>query len=631
MIHLSQFVEGKRLLQEMEQPTFAKEFDVIVCGLGTAGSLAALFSAENGLSVLGVESFTCVGGTHTACGVIGHYFGCPGGRYETLEKEVVSFAERYTCTPAESRKLLAEEALTEQGVEILYKSSVCGVFLEGNTAVGVRVLTPDGMQDYKAKILMDCTAEAFVAAMAGCETEYGRDTDGQMQPYSLVSLMFDGKIYRYNNIDFGRVNQLDPDALSQAVLFSRAYKMEEAHRGREQIAQMPILGIREGRRIIAEEIATVEDLFADRQTKTPAFYSYADLDKHGWDIAFDGALLGDWATGANLGAYNVTVAVPYKALLPKDYEGILVPCRALGVDRDISSCVRMNLDMKKAAETAAQWATLAIRQGKTLREVPYAQIKARLEQSGCLKEQDNRGVRIDGVTNWDGTPLVKEDVRWLTDPEDLEAGLRTEKPGQAIWSARRMGEKAVPVLHNLLTSQDINTQKHTAFALAMLGDDKGDGILRDMVIQRDAFVLQDCRKNNNLRGCMAIYWLGRLADREIVPELAALICDPKEQDKPVYHQNEAQTIRYKVSDFENVYFQFVSQAVMALVRIGEKHTDLREQIEKAFVSAFSTDDYYWRITKRPPQCSEGNMAKTVKTVAFSAIAKWRNPQKGPLV
>ncbi len=626
MIHLSQTVEGRQVLREPEAPAFAKEFDVIVCGLGTAGSLAALFAAENGLSVLGVESFTCVGGTHTACGVIGHYFGCPGGRYETLEKEVVSFAGRYTCTPAESRKLLAEQALTEQGVQILYESSVCGVYLEGKTVVGVQALTPCGIQNYKAKIVMDCTAEAVVAAMAGCETEYGRASDGQMQPYSLVSLMYNGKNYAYTNVDFGRVNQFDPTALSQAVLFSRAYKMSEEHSGREVIAQMPILGIREGRRIISEEPVTLDDLFADKQTATPAFYAYADLDKHGWDIAFDSETLGDWATGANLGAYNVTVAVPYRAILPKNFDGILVPCRALGVDRDISSCVRMNLDMKKAAETAAEWATLAIRQGRSLREVPYAQLREVLLQSGCLDERYNRGVRIDGKTNWDGTPLKQEDVRWSTDPAELEAGLQTERPGQAIWSARGMGEKAIPVLRKLLTSQDTNTQKHAAFALAMLGDHAGDQLLRDMAAERDALVLQDCRKNNNLRGCMAIYWLGRLADRQIVPELTALICDPDEQQKPLYHQNDVQTIRYKVADFENVYFQFVSQAVMALVRIGDKHPDLRPQIEKAFLSAFSTDDYYWRITKRPPQGSEGNMARTVKTVAFSAIQKWNGEQ-----
>ena len=78
----------------MKESTYSKvisvreKYDVIVCGLGTAGTFAALFCAENGLSVLGIETFTCVGGTHTAGGVNGHYFGCPGGRYEQLDKEI---------------------------------------------------------------------------------------------------------------------------------------------------------------------------------------------------------------------------------------------------------------------------------------------------------------------------------------------------------------------------------------------------------------------------------------------------------------------------------------------------------------------------------------------------------------
>lgn len=76
----------------------------------------------------------------------------PGGRYEKLEQEVVSFAHRYTCTIAESRKFLKEKALCEQGVEILYESSVCGVYLEENSVIGLRVLTNRGLVDYGASI-----------------------------------------------------------------------------------------------------------------------------------------------------------------------------------------------------------------------------------------------------------------------------------------------------------------------------------------------------------------------------------------------------------------------------------------------------------------------------------------------
>lgn len=622
MIYLAEMVAGQRHTEAVSAPVFAKEWDVIVCGLGTAGALAALFSAENGLSVLGVEKFTCVGGNHTACGVISHYFGCPGGRYEKLEKAVNSFARRYTATTSESRKLLAEEALVEQGVEIRYEATVCGVYLEDNTVVGLRVLTADGIVDYGAKIVMDCTADAYVAAMAGCETELGRASDGQMQPYSRVSMMFDSGKYCYTNMDFGRVNQLDQWALSEAILFSRSYKMTEGHTGKTLIAQMPLIGIREGRRIIAEERACIEDLFGEKQTQTPMFYSYADLDKHGWDIAFDSADLGDWAIGANLGAYNVTVAVPYKAILPKGYEGLLVPCRALGVDRDISSCVRMNLDMKKMAEAAAHWAVLAIEQNQKLREVPYARLREKLLESGCLNERYNRGCRIDGKVNWDGSPLAVRDVSWITDPEKLAEGLQTEAPGEAIWSAKRMGAKALPALGQYITADDENLRKHAAFAVAMLGSGEANPILRDMVTRRDGLMLKDCRKNNNLRGCMAIYWLGRLADREIAGELMELICDSAEQEKPVY-QKGMQNTRYKIDDYDDTYFQFMSQAVMALVRIGDAHADLRVRIAQAFANAFGTDDYYHRITQKPKRSSEGNMVQAIKTVAFTAAHRWQ--------
>ncbi len=622
MTYLSQIVEGKRTVTDVSAPVFAKEYDVIVCGLGTAGSFAALFSAENGLCVLGIESFTCVGGTHTVGGVTSHYFGCPGGRYEELEEKVSAFAKRYTCTTPESRKLVAEQELHRQGAHILYEASVCGVYLEDNQVIGLQVLTDGGLVNYRAKVVMDCTAEAYVAVMAGCQTEVGRAIDGQVQPYSLVSMIYNGEKYRYTNVDFGRVNQFDPIALSQAILFSRSYKMEEVHSGLTQIAQMPLLGFREGRRIIPEERVCIEDLFAQKQTQTPMYYSYADLDKHGWDIAFDGEKLGDWAIGANLGAYNVTVAVPYRAILPKDYEGILVPCRAVGVDRDISSCVRMVPDMKKMAEGAAQWATLAVRQGKTLREVSYAQLKEALMKSGCLKESDNRGFRIDGRRNWDGTPLVPRNVQWIEDPAKLEEGLKTQMPGEAIWSVRQMGAKALPVLRALLQSDEENSRKHSAFALAMLGNSEGVDVLREMVASRDEQMLKDCRKHNHLRGCVAIYWLGRLGDRQITQELMDLICNPEENRKAVYHQTDVQTTRYEISDFEDVYFQFMSQAVMALVRIGTAHIDLRPQIRKAFSDAFSDDAYYKRITTRPKMSSEGNMVQTIKNIAFSAVERW---------
>ncbi|MBQ2966814.1 MAG: FAD-dependent oxidoreductase [Clostridia bacterium] len=606
---------------DVEKVTFEKHVDVLVSGLGTAGSLAALYAAENGLSVLGVESYNCIGGTNTIGGISWHYFGYPGGRHMDTDEKVNDFNEQFGCVHTESRKLVVEAELLDKGVEILYEASICGVYKEKDTVVGVKVFTADGFINIGCKVLMDCTGDAVTAHMAGCESEYGRTWDGQAQPYSMVSLMYDETRYRFTNIDFGRVDQRDDEALSEAYIFSRALEMSEERKDMRFVAHMPLIGVREGRRILSEEQITVVDLFSDKQTKTPVYYAYADLDKHGWDIAFDGDALCDWAVGANLGAYNVTVPISFKTIIPKGVNGLLVPCRALGVDRDIASCVRMLPDMKKLAEVAADMAFLAIRENCALKEIPYEELRDRLIKSGCLNHADNRGVRVDGAKDANGDKLPVIDVTFVTEPEKLEATLATDKPGEAIWAAKQMGEKAVPILKKLLESEDENTRKHASFALASIGDASCLPILRDMVSMRDDTMLKDCRKNNNQRGYMAIYWLGRLGDAEIVDTLIQMICDENEIKNPVYHSDKL-TTRYAISAFNGVYFQFITNAVAALLRIGNANENLRSKIEEAFKTAFSDDSYYKRITTRPKKSSEGNMVQCIRNIAFSAIENW---------
>ncbi len=623
-MQLSEKFNGKQKLTQIENPKFEKEYDVIVCGLGTAGSLAALFSAENGLSTLGIEKFTCVGGVHSAGGVMQHYFENPGGRFEEIDEKVKAFS-KHTCIEAESRKIITEEMLTKSGAEILFEATVCGVYLEDKKIIGLKVFCNNTFVNVKSKVVMDCTADAYIADMAGCESEFGRSTDNQSQPYTTVSLMYDGEKYGITNFDFGRVNQTDDKNLSEALIFSRALEKEvERYGGRKFVAHLPLIGLREGRRIIAEETVTADDVFNGKQTETPMFFSYADLDKHGLDTAFDGEKLSDWSTGANLGAYNLTIAVPYKAILPKGYDSILVPCRALGVSREVSCCVRMIPDMKKMAEVAAEWASLAITQNKKLREVEYEQLKEKLIASGCLNFA-NRGCRVDGKLNWDGKPLETKAVHFMTDPKELKEVLKTDKPGEAIWSAKLMGENAVPTLRKLLKSRNENLKKHSAFALAILGNDEGKKVLRKTVRERDGLMLKDCRKKNNYRGVTAIYWLGRLGDEECVDLLAEIISGEDEYRHPTYKQTDPTT--FYIKDFRGIYFQFVSHSVAALIRIGNKHKHLREKISGIFNKTFSDDKYYYRITKLPHKSSEGNHVLTIKSFAMKAIEKWETEQE----
>ena len=621
-MYISEIRDGKVVQTPVINISFDKKVDVLISGLGSAGSLAALFAAENGLSVLGIEAYTCIGGTNTVGGISWHYFGCPGGRYIDKDEKVNTLFEKHSRNSMEMRKMVVEQELLEKGVEILYQSCILGVYMDEKTVLGAKVFTGDESINVACSVLMDCTGDAVTAHMAGCETEYGRDWDDQTQPYSMVSIMYDGFRYRATNVDFGRVDQRDDKALSEAYIFSRALEMSEERQDMQFIFHMPLIGVREGRRIVAEEMINLENLFADKQTDTPIFYSYADLDKHGWDIAFDGDTLGDWAIGANLGAYNVTVPVSFKSVIPKGFDGIMVPCRALGVDRDISSCVRMLPDMKKLAEVAADMAYLAKKHNCKLLDIPYAELAERLGESGCLNHTYNRGCRIDGVRGEDGKMLPSVGVEFVSEPDKLYDMLATDTPGQAIWAAKRMGEKAVPVLLELLSDKDENVRKHAAFALAATGNRDCIPALREMVSERDSVMLKDCRKHNNYRGCIAMYWLGRLGDAEILDELIKVIADEKELLLPVYN-SEQKTTRYAISAFNGAYFQFASNAVAAMVRIGNQNPDVRGEVAKAFEDSFSDDTYYAKITTRPEKSSEGNVAITLKNIAFSAIEKWK--------
>jgi len=67
----------------------------------------------------------------------------------------------------------------------------------------------------------------------------------------------------------------------------------------------------------------------------------------------------------------------------------------------------------------------------------------------------------------------------------------------------------------------------------------------------------------------------------------------------------------------------MSNAVAALVRIGEKHKAQRSKITKAFETEFADNSFFEKITTRPQKSSEGNMVLSIKNIAFSAISRWR--------
>lgn len=604
--------------QEVPDARFNEVYDIIVVGLGTAGAIAAISAARRGYKVLGLEKLNGMGGAGTLGTVQGYYFGSRGGEYEPIDEEVAAMERRgYTRTSGvngEVKKYVLDRHALEAGVTVRYEACVVGVFLSGDRVCGVRWFGPDGLHDAGASVVIDCSGEAEVCAMAGGAFRLGRALDGKMQPYSNVIKRATETAVPQFYTDSGYVDPTDGDSVSAAIIESalRDTHLKERYGIDDRLVYVaPLLGVREGRFIDGEYNVTLPEFLDDRVSAEPVFYAYSNLDNHGKDVAFESEAYQDWIVAASLWGLNFSVPVPLGAMIPKRLDGLLVAGRSIALDHDMATCVRMKRDMQKCGEVAAVAAALSIELGAPLRELPYAELAQRLRASGCLDARNHVGFRILNQRR-EEQPAGS----WLTDPEAIREGLGSDKPGFAIWSARRLGPVLAAQLREWTAQrEDVHLSRHSAIALALLGDAAALPVLRQTAAERDPYVPQTSRKYNQIRGCAAIYLLGKLGDEEIVPELIRIIND---RDAFANVSTDAEFIN---SD-EEYYFQYLTFSMMALFRIGDRHERARAAIAEAVSGVLDRGDFSLSITLKPSKDQHYSMTDTVRRIASAKLQAW---------
>ena len=167
------------------------EYDVIVAGSGPAGISAAVMAGRMGAKVLVIEWGNSVGGISTS-GMMSHFTGTvSSGIYTEILKRMadaneVDRGKIQTCIDPEKLKSIYLEMLQDAGVEILLYTFVCGVEMEGNRVRGVITESKSGRKLFRAKAFIDGTGDGDVAAFAGVEFYKGRESDGKMQPCTLM-------------------------------------------------------------------------------------------------------------------------------------------------------------------------------------------------------------------------------------------------------------------------------------------------------------------------------------------------------------------------------------------------------------------------------------------------------------
>ncbi len=165
-------------------------YDVIVAGAGPSGVAAAVKAAREGARTLLIEYFGAVGGMSTS-GMMSHFTGSVNSRiYDEIlsraaEKNRYKQSWREVIDP-EMLKNTYIEMLAEAGVTILLYTLVTDAIVENGKVCGVVTHSKSGERKFYAPVVIDCTGDGDVAFKAGAEFFIGRESDGKMQPATLM-------------------------------------------------------------------------------------------------------------------------------------------------------------------------------------------------------------------------------------------------------------------------------------------------------------------------------------------------------------------------------------------------------------------------------------------------------------
>lgn len=168
-----------------------ENYDVIVVGSGPSGVAAAISAGRNGAKTLLIESCGRVGGISTS-GMMSHFTGrCGNKLYSEILRRAAQKNHFETGVVTkyidpEFLTLTYIEMLEEANVVILLYTTFCDVIMRGDAVTGIVCHNKNGFSAYYAKVIIDASGDGDVAEKSGVEYFKGRESDGKMQPATLM-------------------------------------------------------------------------------------------------------------------------------------------------------------------------------------------------------------------------------------------------------------------------------------------------------------------------------------------------------------------------------------------------------------------------------------------------------------
>ncbi len=361
---------------ELNLNTFpsGEEFEVLVVGGGTSGAPAAIAAGRGGAKTLCLEQGSALGGLCTLGRIGSYWFGNRVGFCQELDQGITKMgpepkylAEQNKKDSEWKRQWLLQEC-SAAGVEVRFNHSVVAALKCGNQLCGALVASPWGVQAIRAKVVIDATGNADLAAAAGAQLA-AETIEPAVQGAGLPPIILGND---YSNTDFTFID--DSDAWDATRAFVQARHKFSQH---FDIGQM--LATRERRRIVGDLTLQPQDFYANRQYGDTITIARSNFDTHGFIIA---PMFMLQPTDEEPHFANV----PFRALLPQELENILVTGLAVSAHRDCLPLIRMQPDVHNQGYAAGLAAALAVEEQCPVRKIPLRKLQSQLIKIGILPD-----------------------------------------------------------------------------------------------------------------------------------------------------------------------------------------------------------------------------------------------------
>ncbi len=414
--------------------------EVLVCGAGISGFAAAYSAARSGAKVTLLEQLGGVGGAAWANLV--NPFMVPRMEGRDLVKGIFSeltallkktgscaegelFGQPHIVFDPERLQSVMLDMLESAQVKLLLHSSVTASIMKDKDVKGVIVSGKSGEMRIFSSCVVDATGDGDVAFLSGCAYDKGRPKDGLCQPATLMfriagvdtskmpsrdemnaiysKARASGSIrtprenflwfetlrpdeLHINSTRIPRIDGTDVQDLSKAEVEGRKQAVNLHDFLKENVPGFELsyisrmasgVGIRESRRIRGEYTLTLEDVLEGRTFDDPVAKNNYPVDIH--------APEGSSTLFRKLGP-GISYEIPYRCMLPKGTDGLIVAGRAVSSTHEALSSLRIMPVCMAIGQAAGTAAAICVKKKIRPRSLDYGDLRKALnEQQADLR------------------------------------------------------------------------------------------------------------------------------------------------------------------------------------------------------------------------------------------------------